>query len=373
MRKRDGGEAAIVLLRDDEWVWSNRAMPGSSVHLDMPEMGATGWAQVLEVEPMLVIRQRRSGMVTGTFRHDAALVGELALKGESKPLAGTPSHPVWSVDRQDWIPLGELKQGERVKTRRGTTTVESYTMRGEPEPVYGIEVEGDHCYRVGEQGVLVHNNSAGCDPCEDKWGIMSEASQHYKLELTPAAVKYTVKDRGFREGDCFKGGPGERVCARDLIGKEFEHPVVKRMTFRFENKSDKVKGLSGRGVTTTYKESGWSHYAAGKKNDVPGHVINGLWNGPGRLPGFAGLKELKGPAPFLNLVPLDSIVNGSTYNMHEENVKVWAKNLDVLCVRITFEYGDAEFPARPQTFMWEYMMKQDGVWQPFKPGTPQGN
>ncbi len=26
-------------------------------------------------------------------------------------------------------------------------------------PVYNIEVEGDHCYRVGEQGILVHNAS----------------------------------------------------------------------------------------------------------------------------------------------------------------------------------------------------------------------
>src|SRR5262249_33236093 len=31
--------------------------------------------------------------------------------------------------------------------------------RREPEPVYNIEVEGDHCYRVGQQGLLVHNAS----------------------------------------------------------------------------------------------------------------------------------------------------------------------------------------------------------------------
>jgi hypothetical protein len=27
------------------------------------------------------------------------------------------------------------------------------------EPVYNLEVEGDHCYRVGQQGLLVHNAS----------------------------------------------------------------------------------------------------------------------------------------------------------------------------------------------------------------------
>jgi hypothetical protein len=34
------------------------------------------------------------------------------------------------------------------------------------EPVYNIEVEGDHCYRVGQQGLLVHNNSVDdCSKC----------------------------------------------------------------------------------------------------------------------------------------------------------------------------------------------------------------
>jgi hypothetical protein len=215
--------------------------------------------------------------------------------------------------------------------------------------------------------------SVGCDLCKDLWGIASDAAQHYILELT-STVKYTVKDRGFREGDCFKGGPGERICARDLIGMEFEHPVVKGMTFRFENKSAKVKGQSERGIKTMYKESAWSHFAAGKLKDLPGHVINGDWNGPGRLPGFAGLKILKGPGPFLNLVPLDKTVNDrGTYNRHEENVKTWAPESDVLCVRITFKYGDSEYPARPTTFKWEFIRKKDGMWQPPTPGTDQPN
>jgi hypothetical protein len=44
--------------------------------------------------------------------------------------------------------------------------VEAITERG-VEPVYNIEVEGDHCYRVGEQGVLAHNQSTtAATPCE---------------------------------------------------------------------------------------------------------------------------------------------------------------------------------------------------------------
>jgi hypothetical protein len=35
--------------------------------------------------------------------------------------------------------------------------------------VYNIEVEGDHCYRVGEQGLLVHNLSQKCHYLSEKY------------------------------------------------------------------------------------------------------------------------------------------------------------------------------------------------------------
>jgi hypothetical protein len=41
--------------------------------------------------------------------------------------------------------------------KESTPRVLSVALRAEPEPVYNIEVEGDHCYPVGEQGLLVYN------------------------------------------------------------------------------------------------------------------------------------------------------------------------------------------------------------------------
>ena len=52
-----------------------------------------------------------------------------------------------------------LEIGETLKTLAGTSVVESRWKRKDPETVYNIEVEGDHVYRVGESGILVHNNS----------------------------------------------------------------------------------------------------------------------------------------------------------------------------------------------------------------------
>jgi hypothetical protein len=53
----------------------------------------------------------------------------------------------------------------------------SWTLRAEPEPVYNIEVDGDHCYRVGRQGLLVHNASDRCPATENEcMGISKKPS-----------------------------------------------------------------------------------------------------------------------------------------------------------------------------------------------------
>ncbi len=69
------------------------------------------------------------------------------------------------MDRQAWVSVLDLEIGETLKTLEGTTVVESLVRRSSPEAVYNIEVEGDHCYRVGESGVLVHNQSVPSTPC----------------------------------------------------------------------------------------------------------------------------------------------------------------------------------------------------------------
>ncbi len=74
-----------------------------------------------------------------------------------------------SVDRNAWVSAINLEIGETLKTLTGTTVVQSRSKREEPETVYNIEVEGDHVYRVGESGVLVHNTSAGkTDECSKR-------------------------------------------------------------------------------------------------------------------------------------------------------------------------------------------------------------
>ncbi len=123
-----------------------------------------GLADVLAIEACPDIQPGPGRLVTGTFKHTAGIVLDLKVESESKPIGVTPTHPFWSVDRQDWVAAGDLRIGERLETLDGTTVVESISPRSEPEMVYNIEVEGDHVYRVGESGVLVHNASNKCKP-----------------------------------------------------------------------------------------------------------------------------------------------------------------------------------------------------------------
>jgi hypothetical protein len=88
------------------------------------------------------------------------LVFDLVVEGEAEPIGVTELHPFWSEDRQAYVAAGELRIGERLSGEEGRTPrVLSFTQRAEPEAVYTIEVDGDHCYRVGRQGLLVHNMS----------------------------------------------------------------------------------------------------------------------------------------------------------------------------------------------------------------------
>jgi hypothetical protein len=63
-----------------------------------------------------------------------------------------------------------------VRIWSGVAKVEAIRLRPDPEPVYNLEVEGDHCYRVGESGVLAHNASPGCNPCERTKRLNTSAS-----------------------------------------------------------------------------------------------------------------------------------------------------------------------------------------------------
>lgn len=161
--KADEETCDVVLLRPLWWIEQAGAKVGGLIRLAMPEMGVAGPAKVLSIGPCPRMQERKPGtqVVTGTFKHKAKMVLHLHLKGLDKPIGVTPNHPMYSLDRGDFIPAGNLRIGERLKTYTGVSAVVTLIdqVPGE-QAVYNLEVHRDHVYYVSNLGVLVHNTYA---------------------------------------------------------------------------------------------------------------------------------------------------------------------------------------------------------------------
>lgn len=109
---------------------------------------------------------------------EIARVEILGADGQIETLEGTTIHPIWSEDRQDWVPLGELQQGEALLAASGPAIALSVALHSILAPVYNIEVHGEYVYQVGEFAFLVHNGTAF--RCMDLDQFSDAASGLYK-------------------------------------------------------------------------------------------------------------------------------------------------------------------------------------------------
>ena len=140
------------------------------VWLELPEMGCVGWARVVN-QRTFQYTPGVGNLVTGTFRHISDDVIDLTVEGQDKPIGVTNSHPFWSVDREEFVPAGELLQGERLLLFSGDTArVTQKLPRPGPHVVYNIEVFGEHVYQVTLDGVVVHNGCPGVSKINDGLG-----------------------------------------------------------------------------------------------------------------------------------------------------------------------------------------------------------
>jgi len=194
MEKSDGSRLDIELLRPTDWFeWRAlqravenddptfglprpltlapdelplaEALLGKELALDLPGIGASGPATVTAVLPCPEIAPAESlghRVVTGTFHHSAAQVLDLQIRGEETSIGTTTTHPFWSEDRQAFVEAGQLQVGENLRRNDGRLTqVARLTPHtGPPVEVFNIEVDADHTYQVGGNGVLVHNECA---------------------------------------------------------------------------------------------------------------------------------------------------------------------------------------------------------------------
>ena len=180
MPKANGSISEIQLLRPTTWLEQNGiAALGKSTYLHLPEMGLEGFATVADLAHFRVTKSDTateensfpfgegrdgdwtSGMVTGVFRHVANSVYHLRYdNGDSLGVTGT--HPLYSLDRQQFIPVTELRIGEKLLSKSGAVTLTKKIYDPTEQEVYNLEVGQWHNFLVGRSGVVAHNNYLGC-------------------------------------------------------------------------------------------------------------------------------------------------------------------------------------------------------------------
>ena len=155
--KPSGKRLYATLLRPLEWIEEELDPETNTIELDLPELGAEGTARVLRIGPCPPIASGPGRVVTATFKHepDGAL---LTVTVGDDEIGCTANHPFWSEGRQEFVAAGQLREGERVRTRlEEVAAVVAIKPRPPTDWVYNLEVQGEHVYEVGPSGVLVHN------------------------------------------------------------------------------------------------------------------------------------------------------------------------------------------------------------------------
>ncbi|TVS08464.1 MAG: hypothetical protein EA424_28545 [Planctomycetaceae bacterium] len=172
LQKDDGGYVDIELLRPLEWIERHYVEIGGQVDVELTELGGAGWADVFNIRACPPIGPPPGAgfrVVTGRYAHSAGDTFDLRVTGlDGQPdltIGVTATHPIWSVDEDDFVAAGDLLPGERLLTATGRIAhVHSLTPRPGPEPVYNLEVDVEHVYYVSHAGVLVHNTNLVCTP-----------------------------------------------------------------------------------------------------------------------------------------------------------------------------------------------------------------
>jgi len=144
-------------IRPRAWIEGLGLVKGARIDLAVPELEIDGLAEVTALRASPPIAEGEGRVVTGRFvTRDAANVVRITLATGTE-IRATDVHPVWSVDREDWVPAGKLEPGEHVDTLTGRVAVTSVEPLERHPAVYNLEVHGEHVYRIAVDGVLVHN------------------------------------------------------------------------------------------------------------------------------------------------------------------------------------------------------------------------
>jgi hypothetical protein len=203
LTRADGTVTRVDLLRPAGWEQVMALGPDGrrTIHLERPEMGVSGEAEVLAVSPCPPVEPGVGRVVTGTFRKERnhglrALHGSVA--GEVSYLRVKSGHPVWSVTRGAWIGAGELAAGEALAAWRGEPVAVLANLPEADTATWNLEVENEHVYRVGPAGILVHNTCPTPKELFEGGGSVKSAPIHRVGGSAPSNLALKPSEAGLQ-------------------------------------------------------------------------------------------------------------------------------------------------------------------------------
>ena len=154
VERSDGGIVDAEIIRPRSWILANGLCAERMLPLNLPELEVSGLALVTAIKDCPPIADGEGSVVTARFVtrevHVVASLGVLGADGRVETITCTTIHPVWSVDRQEWVPLAELAEGE-TKTLLSCLTDQGFPPASSLRPpacfVYNIEVHGEQVYQ----------------------------------------------------------------------------------------------------------------------------------------------------------------------------------------------------------------------------------
>ncbi|MDR2641520.1 MAG: HINT domain-containing protein, partial [Planctomycetaceae bacterium] len=138
------------------------------IPLDLQEMGLDEnlLAKIQAIEQCPEIRAGPGRVVLTTVNHLSRGICKLTYTtqdGKNETIRPTITHRFYSLDRKEWIHIGDARFGEKLQgLGNNVITVISCQPLGTTERVYNMTVEEDHVYYVGKLNLLAHNTR--CSP-----------------------------------------------------------------------------------------------------------------------------------------------------------------------------------------------------------------
>ncbi|HRI02063.1 MAG TPA: Hint domain-containing protein [Saprospiraceae bacterium] len=264
----NGDKVEVEAIRPKTWFAENNVNAiNDRTWFYMPEIGINGEATLLTIRPTVInttnLALNESGLsrsvsighmvdrpVITTFKRNAPVVYDYYFS-DGAVIGATPEHPFFSVDRNNYIAVGELQLGEQVMTA-GEKVVKFLAgkQRDKGEPVYNFEVWREHNYYVGDRAIF--DDSQNGSPKATSKRVNREAVSAYSGEFLLVhntcpweAIRDLIKDATLRikkiNGSLEIPTDWEKIdVLRDgkVVGSRYVDPKNNKIQIRLHDKGD---------------------------------------------------------------------------------------------------------------------------------------